>query len=94
MPVQYSSVPMVPVHQAWYGPTHVPMAYQLPGAQMPSYLAVPEPIIQGTSWWVRLMLEAFRAMLKAAFHQGSHYVDHRSMTRPAEQVPAVQVPPQ
>lgn len=92
-PVPYGNIPQVPIHQAWYGPTHVPMAYQLPGAQMPSYLAVPEPVTSGTTWWGRLLLEALRAMMKAAFHQGSHYVDHRSITKPREPIQVVQPPP-
>jgi hypothetical protein len=99
-PQQYqSTVPytmvMVPANQAYYGPPMVPMAHQVPGAQMLAYLSVPEPVVPGTGWFGRLLFELFRAVIKAACHQAAHYVDHRSFVKPAEpqQPQIVTVPP-
>jgi len=87
------NIAMVPAHQAYYGPPLVPMAHQVPGAQMLAYLSVPEPVTTGGSWLARFAFEILRAILKAAFHQGAHYVDHRSFTKPEEPPQTVVVAP-
>jgi hypothetical protein len=96
-PMPYSTA-MVPAHQAYWGPPMVPMAQQVPGAQMFAYLSVPEPVVAGGGWFTRLVLELVRAVIKAACHQAAHYVDHRSFAVPHDPTPpareVVVVPPQ
>jgi len=85
---QYFSQPQTPqyhhTHQgahpyhAQFGPQHVPVAYQQPGAQMPAYLAVPEPVESGP-WWVRLLAEIARSMAKASGHSIASFFDHNPM---------------
>lgn len=60
---------------AQQGPQAVPLPYQAPGAQMPSYLAVPEPAESG-HWFKRLLRETFRSMGKATGHTIASFFDH------------------
>lgn len=63
-------------------PAQVPQNYPQPGAQVPAYLTVPEPVEQGLP---RMILNAvLRAALKGAFHTAANLMDH---------VPWGQVPP-
>ena len=77
---QYSAVPPpqpipqyapMPTHQAMvhpsvaqYGPQLVYQPYQLPASQVPQFLTVPEPVLEGGSW-SRLGFEIARGMGKA-----------------------------
>jgi len=75
---------------AQYGPQLVPMNFQLPGAQMPGYLTLPEPIIADVPWYLRLFHELTRAALKSAFHQGANFFDHNPFrSYPAQAVQQV-----
>lgn len=67
---------MAPPWVAGYGPQFVPMPFQQPGAQMPGYLSVPEPIDPKVPFWFRMVLSLFRAGVKAIFHTGAHIIDH------------------
>jgi hypothetical protein len=53
---QYMAAPMqmVPPHVAQYGPQLVYQPYQHPSMQMPNYLTVPEPVMEGDSYMGRL----------------------------------------
>lgn len=66
---------MAPPWAAQHGPQQVPMPYQSQGAQMPSYLAVPEPTDSG-HWFKRLLRECFRSMGKATGHTTASFFDH------------------
>jgi hypothetical protein len=66
---------MVAPYIAQQGPQMVPMMYQQPGAQMPHYLSVPEPINLRESPWKRLGREILRSMLKGASHTGAAFFD-------------------
>ena len=72
---------MVPPYVASYGPQMVPMPYQQPGAQMPGYLSVPEPIDPRVPLWLRFLLSIGRAAFKAIFHTGAHLVDHEPIIK-------------
>lgn len=67
---------VAPPHIAQLGPQQVPMPYQQPGTQMPGYLTVPEPIIEGEHWLGRLLREIGRSIFKSAFHTGASFFDH------------------
>jgi len=85
VPVQQHMVP-----QAHYGypaqvmvqpamasvPYMVPMNYQAPGMQMPGYLSVPEPPMEGQHWLTRLLLNIGRSMVKAGAHTTANFIDH------------------
>lgn len=79
-PTTYNQT-MVPPHVASYGPQVVPMPYQQPGAQMPSYLTVPEPFNPEVPGWLRFLIMLLRAGAKAIFHTGAHLADHETFTR-------------
>ena len=72
---------MVPPYIASYGPQMVPMPYQQPGAQMPGYLTVPEPIDSRVPLWIRFLLNIGRAAVKAIFHTGAHMADHETIIK-------------
>jgi hypothetical protein len=74
----YGHAQYVPPALAQFGPAHVPMAYQAHGAQMPAYLAMPEPM-DGSPWWSRLSRELLRAMAKAFGHATASFFDHNPM---------------
>lgn len=85
----------VPPYVAQMGPTTVPSPYQAFGAQMPGYLAVPEPI-DGTPWLPRLLAELLRAALKALGHAAASFIDHtplRMYPQPPQPSPQPQQPP-
>lgn len=63
---------------AQQGAQQVPAPYQAHGAQMPSYLAVPEPA-ESAHWFVRLMREVFRSAAKSAGHTTASFFDHTPM---------------
>jgi hypothetical protein len=81
---------------AQQGPQQVPLPYQQPGAQMPTYLAVPEPL-DGTPWWARLLAEVGRSMAKALGHSTASFFDHNPLrSHPAPQPgpqPTIMQPP-
>lgn len=70
-----------PPHVAQFGPAMVPMPYQLPGAQMPQYLTVPEPVSDNVPWYLQLMRELGRSMVKAFGHQLAAHVDSHSIQK-------------
>ena len=76
VPQQYA-----PPHVAQFGPAFVPMPYQLPGAQMPQYLTVPEPTNDNVPWYLQLMRELGRSMVKAFGHQLAAHVDSHSIQK-------------
>lgn len=57
-------------------PYQVPMNYQAPGMQMPGYLSVPEPPVDGQHWFTRLLLNIGRSMVKAGAHTTANFIDH------------------
>jgi len=57
-------------------PYMVPMNYQQPGMQMPAYLTNPEPAVEGQHWFVRLMYNIGRSMVKAGCHTTANFADH------------------
>ncbi len=63
-------------------PYMVSMNYQQPGMQMPGYLTVQEPSMEGQHWTVRLMLNIGRAMVKAGAHTTANFVDHTPVNQP------------
>jgi hypothetical protein len=75
---QFGFQNQVPPWVAQTGPQVVPVQYQQPGAQMPAYLAVPEPV-DGTVWWIRLLAEILRSMAKAFGHSTASFFDHNPM---------------
>lgn len=81
----------LPPALAQFGPMQVPVAYQAQGAQMPAYLAVPEPM-DGAVWWSRLGRELVRAMAKAFGHAMASFFDHNPMRlhQPPPAAPPVQ----
>lgn len=81
----------VPPHAAQMGPAVVPSPYQAVGAQMPGYLAIPEPM-DGTPWWARLAAELVRAAFKALGHAAASFIDHNPI-RMYPQPPPPQQPP-
>ncbi len=80
-------VVMVPPYIAQQGPMQVPLQYQQPGAQMPAYLTIPEPVAQGESALGVLFRTLLRSALKACGHSLSSFVDHTPFRshRPPEQ---------
>jgi len=66
---------MVAPYVAQQGPQAVPMTYQQPGAQMPHYLTVPEPINLNESPFRRLGREILRSILKAGSHTSASFFD-------------------
>jgi hypothetical protein len=94
-PPQYYPPPSVPgtVHPyfAQYGPAYVPVPYQQQGAQIPGYLAVPEPV-DGASFWARLVVEILRSMAKAGGHAIASFFDHNPLRlhKPPPPPPAAQ----
>lgn len=73
------------------GPQVVPMPFQQPGAQMPGYITVPEPIDPQVPGWLRFLIMLVRSAGKAVFHTGSHLMDHEPFIR--YQQPAPPAPP-
>ncbi len=94
--VQYAQPAPVMVHPAMAStPWAVPMNYPIPGAQMPSYLTVPEPVVEGRGWGLRLFLNVVRAMVKGGSTTVANFVDHtpiQTWPQPPAQPPA-QPPP-
>lgn len=68
-----------PPHVAQMGPAQVPLQYQQPGAQMPAYLTMPEPMEDGDSGWRVLVRVLFRSIMKAAGHSMASFFDHTPM---------------
>lgn len=66
---------MVPPQQAMM-PWAVPMNFAAPAMQMPGYLTVPEPYVEGQPWYARLGLSVARGMLKATGHVVANFFDH------------------
>ncbi len=87
--VQYQQMQHYP--QGWAhpamaaAPMMVPMNYQMPGAQIPAYLAVPEP---PGPWWQRLFFSVLRASGKATGHTVANFFDHNSIN-PWERPPGM-----
>lgn len=69
---------MVPPHQASL-PWMVPMNFAPPASQMPGYLTVPEPVIEGQAWYTRLGLTVARGVLKATGHVVANFFDHNTL---------------
>ena len=67
---------MAPPHVAQHGPVNVPMQVQQPGAQMPSYLTIPEPIDHEEGTSKALGRTLFRSAAKAMGHSISSFFDH------------------
>jgi hypothetical protein len=65
-----------PTYVAQYGPTNVPMQVQQPGAQMPSYLTMPEPIDHEEGTAKALGRTLIRSAAKAIGHSVSSFFDH------------------
>jgi hypothetical protein len=57
-------------------PMAVPMNHAAYGAQMPAYLTVPEPVLQGQHWGKRLAYTLIRSMAKAGGHSTANFFDH------------------
>ena len=80
------------VHPAQAALPHMaPMNYQQPGLQMPGYLTIQEPSVEGQHWLVRLMLNIGRSMVKAGCHTTANFVDHTTVNQPTYYQPE---PPQ
>lgn len=73
-------------------PQAAPMNYQWHGSQMPGYLTIPEPIVEGQHWGTRLFYNVMRSMAKAGMHTGSNFFDHTPFN-PFPQQPVQQVQP-
>lgn len=74
-------------------PQAAPMNYQWPSSQMPGYLTIPEPIVSGQHWGVRLFYNVMRSMAKAGMHTGSNFFDHtpfNAFPQPMQQAQPVQ----
>jgi hypothetical protein len=67
---------MVPPQQAML-PFAVPMNFSPPSMQMPGYLTVPEPAVEGQAWYIRLGLNVARGCLKSAGHVIANWFDHQ-----------------
>jgi hypothetical protein len=52
----------------------------MPGAQMPGYLAIPEPMVEGQHWSKRLGYSIARSMAKATGHTVANFFDYMTMT--------------
>lgn len=72
----YQGGQLVPPHVAQYGPQLVATQVQQVGAQMPSYLTVPEPYDPNVPWYKRLFREVFRSSMKSTGHTVSSFIDH------------------
>lgn len=74
---------MIPPHMAYpqmaMMPYMVPMNFQWPGAQMPGYLTVPEPVAVGQHWMTRLFYNIARSMAKASGHTVANFFDHTTI---------------
>lgn len=70
-------VPLVPPPQAVM-PHYVPMNYTMPGAQVPSFLTVPEP--PGQSWKARLIFSLLRGIAKSVGLVLANFFDHTPIT--------------
>ena len=79
---EYYHPGMASPEDVYNGPHQVPMPYQAPGAQMPSYLAVPEPMTGNVPWYKRLGREIFRSMVKSSGHTVASFVDHNPIQPP------------
>ena len=62
-------------------PQMVAQNYQAPGAQMPAYLTVPEPVVMGSHWAYRLVHSVLRSMLKASGHTLANFFDYTPMNQ-------------
>jgi len=67
---------LLPPWVAQFGPQLVPMTFQQPGAQMPAYLSVPEPVDPDEPWGWRLFREVLRSMFKSSGHTAASFFDH------------------
>lgn len=78
---------LAPPYIAQQGPMQVPMQYQQPGAQMPAYLTMPEPVAQGEGALGVLFRTLLRSALKACGHSLAFFVDSTPIRphRPPEQ---------
>lgn len=76
--VYVGNVAYAPVGQA-STPHMVPMNTPMTGAQVPSFLTVPEP--SGQEYGVGLAHNLWRSMLKAAFLTAANYIDYNPVGR-------------
>ncbi len=91
-PYYGNPAPMMVHPAAAASPWAVPANYPMPGAQIPSYLTVPEPVVEGQHWAVRLLFNVARSVFKATGHTLANYADH--MTFGQWQAPAPPAQPQ
>lgn len=86
-PALYSGQQFISPYIAQFGPPTVPAPYQQPGAQIPAYLTIQEPINLNEPWFPRLIREIVRAMMKATGHSIANFFDHNPMRahKPPEQ---------
>jgi len=68
-------------------PAYVPMNLPAMGAQIPSYLTVPEPLDPKVHWAMRLFHSLLRATAKAGCHTAANFFDHYTFT-PYSQPPS------
>ena len=73
---QYYQQPMATPYVAQTGPQQVHVQVQQPGAQMPSYLTMPEPIDHEEGTGMALGRTLIRSALKAVGHSVSSFFDH------------------
>ncbi len=79
--------PVAPPFVAQAGPAHVPIQQQWPGAQMPAYLSMPEPIDPNEGAAKPLGRTLVRSAFKALGHSFSSFFDNTSLKphKPPEQ---------
>jgi hypothetical protein len=85
-PIQYAQQqPMAPAGYTYpvmaSQPQMVPMNYTPQAYQMPGYLTVPEPVVEGQHWGTRLGLTLVRALMKAAGHTAANFFDHTTFNQ-------------
>ena len=61
-------------------PVLVPVNQPMPGAQVPSFLTVPEPMNLEVPMGVRLWRTVYRSMFKAAFVGAANFIDYNPIT--------------
>lgn len=81
LPVQQAHPGFPPGSHYYNTQHHSPVPYPAPGAQMPSYLSIPEPIDEAVHWGVRLVHEIFRSMMKSTGHTTAAFFDHTTISR-------------
>lgn len=63
-------------------PVLVPVNQPMPGAQVPSFLTVPEPSNPDVPMGTRLWRTVYRSMLKAGFVGAANFMDYNPLTPP------------